>query len=104
MAPPVFCAVLPILLMLLPLTLPVRALVDVADEVLNEFATDELAVPPLLAAAAPATSALASPELLFWPELSRLLSLLLLVVVVVAMSVVSLLSICVLLVLLRVSD
>ena len=86
------------MLMVLPLTLPVRALVDVADEVLNELATDELAVPPLLAAAAPATSAVASPELLFWPELSRLLSLVLEVVLLVVD--VSLLSTC----MVRVSD
>src|SRR5690606_41561024 len=56
LAPPLFRALLPMLLMLLPDTVPVSELLALADEVLNELATDELALPPLLAAAAPAAA------------------------------------------------
>lgn len=59
--------------MLLPLTLPSRRLLELAVEVLKEFATDEVDVAPLLAAAAPTSEARALPELRFWPEESRVL-------------------------------
>ena len=51
--------------------MPFRVLLAVALDVLNEFEKVEVAVPPLLAAMAPAEVARAPPLLLFWPELSR---------------------------------
>ncbi|MBC7507029.1 MAG: hypothetical protein H7267_15125 [Sandarakinorhabdus sp.] len=51
------------------LTLPTSALVAVADDELNESATLDVAVAPLLAAAAPTAEAMAEPVLLFCPEL-----------------------------------
>ncbi len=58
----------------LSLTVPFSVLLALADDVLYEFRGLAFAVPPLLAAAAPAAVALALPLELLFP-LSRLLLL-----------------------------
>lgn len=58
--------------MAFPDTVPTNELFAVAEELLNEFAIEELAVPPLLAAAAPAAEAVEDPVLRFMLELLSL--------------------------------
>jgi hypothetical protein len=56
----------------LPVTVPFRVLLALAVEVLKAFDALEVAVPPLLAAAAPKAVALALPVELFWLALLSL--------------------------------
>jgi hypothetical protein len=64
LALPRLVATLPMFVVVLPDTEPVRVEFDVAEEVLKLFEKFAVAVPPLLAAAAPAEDAVASPVLL----------------------------------------
>ncbi|WP_426212409.1 hypothetical protein [Massilia sp. TWP1-3-3] len=69
---PELVATLPMLLMAFPDTVPIRELFAVAEERLKALAIEELAVPPLLAAAAPAADASEEPVLRFEFELLSL--------------------------------
>ncbi|RJG22247.1 hypothetical protein D3872_05710 [Massilia cavernae] len=73
---PVWLATLPLpmLLMVLPDTVPLSVQLAVAVAVLNESVMFDVAVEPLLAAAAAAELASASLALLFWPVLLSLRS------------------------------
>jgi hypothetical protein len=72
LAVPLLDAVLPMLEIELPETVPFSVLIALAVEVLNAFETLEVADPPLLAAAAPSAVALALPLELFWLALLSL--------------------------------
>ena len=69
---PLCAATLPMVLMALPVTMPVRLLLAVAVEVLKAFVMDDVAVEALLAAATPGPRPRASPMLLFCPVLLSL--------------------------------